>query len=1258
MSINSDWRHDSPSLKSEKPRLSRISGWRPAYLRKTVLVLFLISFCGITAALEAIYQVSSVHNGIASSTESRHYTWTYGPTAILTIVAVFWSRVEFQAKQNAPWHSMLGGPQEPRKSVLLDYISEMQPVALFKALKNKHHLVAAGIACSMLLQLLIIFSTGLFSLQQVQILRRDIPVHVQGSLYSLNPSILETVKAQPFDIINGILFANVPYPAGTTQDISFQTFSVSNLSSNAIVTADVTGLSADLDCEPAHINTNLWQERRTMLGNDCQSVSDVEENEIYSSSCKMSNVSINMPRDPGTCSSGTSSAGTYQISGSYFPTSKPHYAARFFSGQCEGTSGPDGNRIVVVLAEGHYGEEQSEPMKMNGLYTRFLNFTGVHWNDLVPTGSEVLTRNITLRRSVQMICKPTYSLLELQARANTTETSLTPDLATMTTKQTVLPSLTAWDIASNILTAPSSWGPQEPIQYHNPFSASKPYDNNLTDYRSSNYTFDTIIDADHQLRVGAWLTNTTGKIDNVFQSGVLHSTALSYYRATAAQLVQKGLAAQQHKTFAKSSAFVAENRVIMNQLPLRAMEACLALAALLAGAMMMLVTGDMLAPWNPNYISAIAMVMGKSEALCSYLKGASAAPLNVVARRLGGRRYYSDQTAEGLSITTVDDRLHDLTRNDSLGSESPAMSREWKPLPNLLLRIPFFVMVALVIAALEVLLHLSQANEGLGDASVPETMHYLWTMLPALIMQLIGLVFGSIDFNTRCLAPYAHLQRRKYTAFKSFMTVNLLDSLGGTLIVNSIRLKHWAVLATTLVTLINPFLTIVTSSLYSAVDVPRSMNVSFMEETTFSGTNSGDKGILIANYILRDNLSTPRWTHDELAFPKLATNNPLRNDLVHDSFVDVRVPAMRATIDCHLKTEADLQPHITEKGTLKVSVPRGQCSANGTNLALNLPLDGNITASSNTVFGKTFGPVPISYGELPWGSLNIFTQSGTILPLNKTLNFSEVYGGDSVSYIWGSLGNHSIDHIAGLVCCKYAEMAETQTRFQLPTFNIMDDHPPLPDEGSTTPAENYTEPRDWAGLDAEETNLDSFFQALVYGKYAIPEGDLGSADKNEKVIQAITRQHKLFKAQLFNTYNRVAVDDKAHASSLRGNVSTAGHLRVMQDAVATRVLEALLAAMLVFGIVGSVILNTDRVLPKNPCSIAAVASLLVDSELLGRYEGFVGDPNDKVVGETLFANCRFFSEWSGHGSSDESGKDKFIIHVVDYTKNDPPDGWI
>jgi hypothetical protein len=189
--------------------------------------------------------------------------------------------------------------------------------------------------------------------------------------------------------------------------------------------------------------------------------------------------------------------------------------------------------------------------------------------------------------------------------------------------------------------------------------------------------------------------------------------------------------------------------------------------------------------------------------------------------------------------------------------------------------------------------------------------------------------------------------------------------------------------------------------------------------------------------------------------------------------------------------------------------------------------------------------------------------------------------------------------------------------------------------------------------------LDSFFQTLLDGKLAISEKDLGLADRNEKVVQAIKQQHKIYKAQLFNRCNRISTNGTLDNSPLLGNVTTAGRLRLVQDAVSTRVLEAFLATMLALGILGSVLMNTDHVLPKNPCSIAAVSSLLADSNFLYLYEQYVGNPNDKSVGESLFEHCRFFLGWGDDESLNKSNSDKFTIHLIEYVgEKDIPEGWI
>ncbi|KGO44303.1 hypothetical protein PEX1_041900 [Penicillium expansum] len=50
-----------------------ISGWQPSYLRRRVLIVFEIIFCGVIAALEALNYVPHIDDGISASIKGRHY---------------------------------------------------------------------------------------------------------------------------------------------------------------------------------------------------------------------------------------------------------------------------------------------------------------------------------------------------------------------------------------------------------------------------------------------------------------------------------------------------------------------------------------------------------------------------------------------------------------------------------------------------------------------------------------------------------------------------------------------------------------------------------------------------------------------------------------------------------------------------------------------------------------------------------------------------------------------------------------------------------------------------------------------------------------------------------------------------------------------------------------------------------------------------------------------------------------------------------
>lgn len=943
------------------------SGWRPSYLRKRILALFVFAFAAIIAALEALYQSSEAHDGIAASTENRHYLWTYGPTAILTIVATFWSRVEFQSKQNAPWQSMLESPQPAAKSVLLDYISDMQPVAMWKAFKNKHLIVFSGVSCSLLLQLMIVFSTGLFSLQETQVHKSNVPIQLHDE-FNGQHSKLDTVGSQPWDIMNGVLFDNLTYPEGTNENMTFQQFSVPSLSSSAIVTAPIDGLGADLDCEAASLETKALYYLTSHFYEDgsFEKNAVISDFQLKTSSCKIKTNNL--------------------------VTNGASQAAFFQGGQCENINSTEGARILVSL------------LKVSTTNHKFRTTPPAELG--IPANNETWWGvDIAVNNSRTFICKPTLSLIKLQAEANGTELSSDVRLKQLGFENATLLGLTAGDISELISQNSSETSGFRSVEYVSPF----PTDTYVCDC----------------YKLGLCLIGVNITIDNMWRDGVLQDAASAYYRAMAAQLMHIGLSQTKAST-TTGSATVSENRVMMMQLPLRGIEACLALVMLLAIMMIIYTAHQTTATWNPAHISAIAAVTADSDDFRNSLRGFGAASEKRLHANLAGQRFFSEPSSQRTSIKVLENETKETDSHESADFKYT----EWKPFPGFISRLVIFVLVAAMIVVLEVLLHFSQANDGLGDASSKnEYMHYLWTIIPALAMSGTSLLFGSMDFNTRCLAPYARLRHKTGSLFQNSMDISFLDSLGLNNTFHSMRSRHFAVQATTLATGAAFFLTIIVSGLYSTIEVPSHVAVNFTQiggfpdPRTIAGAQllmdeTGEvAGILTAEYILQYNFSFPRWTYDELAFAELSMNGSVKNEKANGSFVEVRVPALRAAPVCHFQTAKDLLPSLTSSGnlsnetfTLSVQLNQLACPGNNTDALWN-----------NTLFsGQRLGSQPFGY--------SIETDCNSE---SRGLTGATHY---TISYVWGYVEKRAIKHIMGMACIQYAETIDVLTRFKLPEW--------------------------------------------------------------------------------------------------------------------------------------------------------------------------------------------------------------------------------
>lgn len=226
----------------EDVRIGAANSWVPHALKRTSLLAFLIAYLLLIIALAVLFDYSNKHNGIVSSQENLHYLWTYGPTAskpeyasyrhllmfnlVFTIIAAFWTKVDYHLKQLAPWRSLAAGQASAENSLLLDYISTWNIRVMFRSGKARQFDVTIGVAATLILQLMIIFSTGLFALEPQIMHQSDIPVTTNFN-FAYRPNV--SADSRDFMTAVAIQDYNLEYRHGTSEEFAYQTFDHSNI---------------------------------------------------------------------------------------------------------------------------------------------------------------------------------------------------------------------------------------------------------------------------------------------------------------------------------------------------------------------------------------------------------------------------------------------------------------------------------------------------------------------------------------------------------------------------------------------------------------------------------------------------------------------------------------------------------------------------------------------------------------------------------------------------------------------------------------------------------------------------------------------------------------------------------------------------------------------------------------------------------------------------------------------------------------------
>lgn len=136
----------------------------------TLQASFLISLSSILGGFCILLSVvwhTSQNSGGWNISNINHYVLVYGPTAVLVWIVAAWRQVDYHIKHRTPWMALTGGQPLVAHSLLLDYVSTFQLIALLTAVKLRHIPVILTILGFIALKLATLASTGLLVLEPV-----------------------------------------------------------------------------------------------------------------------------------------------------------------------------------------------------------------------------------------------------------------------------------------------------------------------------------------------------------------------------------------------------------------------------------------------------------------------------------------------------------------------------------------------------------------------------------------------------------------------------------------------------------------------------------------------------------------------------------------------------------------------------------------------------------------------------------------------------------------------------------------------------------------------------------------------------------------------------------------------------------------------------------------------------------------------------------------------------------------------------------
>ncbi|KAF9880304.1 hypothetical protein CkaCkLH20_02258 [Colletotrichum karsti] len=263
---------------NEAPRTARehqTPNWTPKWLRTTTLGLFAGLFLLFALCLAALLGYSLHRDGLFNIGDgtTQLYVWRFGPTATLTLTAIFWTRVEFQAMLYLPWISLGGSKPLTKETLTLDYTTMLSPMVLRRSWREKHYFVFFTVLVSFLLKAQVLFAPSLFSIS-IQRADHDVDISLRD-IFDLDIDNEGLEESTAYYMSKALRNFDVRPPYGVTNNLAYQTFTRSDGSRGTVnepLTAIVDGLFTGVECLKLqnHLIADQHRKEPGLSGEDVQ----------------------------------------------------------------------------------------------------------------------------------------------------------------------------------------------------------------------------------------------------------------------------------------------------------------------------------------------------------------------------------------------------------------------------------------------------------------------------------------------------------------------------------------------------------------------------------------------------------------------------------------------------------------------------------------------------------------------------------------------------------------------------------------------------------------------------------------------------------------------------------------------------------------------------------------------------------------------------------------------------------------------------